>query len=69
MAATPPPLNFPKSFIAFSKPKQDVWVWLALTMDGQQEKGGRRQGENTAKKNHNVSTSADEKPLKQNRSI
>ena len=34
---TLPPLNFPKSFIAFSKSKQDVWVKLVLAMDGQQE--------------------------------
>ena len=33
----PPPLNFPKSFIAFSKPKQDVWFRLVLAMDGLQE--------------------------------
>jgi hypothetical protein len=33
----PPPLSFPKSLIAFSKPKQDVWVRLVLAMDGQQE--------------------------------
>ena len=26
VATTPPPLNVPKSFIAFSKSKQDVWL-------------------------------------------
>ena len=32
-----PPLSFPKSYIAFSKSKQDVWLRLVLAMDGQQE--------------------------------
>jgi len=36
-ATTSPPLSFSKSLIAFSKPKQDVWGRLVLTMDGQQE--------------------------------
>jgi len=30
-------LSFPKSYITFSKAKQDVWLWLVLAMDGQQE--------------------------------
>ena len=37
MPATPPPLNFPESFIAFSKSKQDVWLRLFLAKDDQQE--------------------------------
>ena len=36
-ATTSPPLSFPKSYIAFSKSKQDVWLRLVLAMDGQQE--------------------------------
>jgi len=37
LATTTPPLSFPKSYIAFSKSKQDVWFRLVLAMDGQQE--------------------------------
>ena len=35
VAATPPPLSFPKSFIAFSKSKLDVCLRLVLAMDDQ----------------------------------
>tara|TARA_R110001583_G_scaffold4077_8_gene24400 strand:+ start:1157 stop:1522 length:366 start_codon:yes stop_codon:yes gene_type:complete len=34
---TIPPSSFPKSSIAFSKTKQDVWIRLVQAMDGQQE--------------------------------
>ena len=33
MATTSPPLSFPKSSIAFSKAKQDVWLKLIQHMD------------------------------------
>ena len=57
LAATPQPLNFPKSFIAFSKSKQDVCLRLVLAMNGQQEPVRYKSNEGFESESNSVSVS------------